>query len=206
MFLTSFNGIRQYLCVSYLFFLWMTKRENKVLWLFSILIHKSAIIALPLFFLLSRKISVAMWVISLCVLILMEYLFLESYKDITIYFSRNVVKSDMTMVYLNIIVGVIGLVFFKNSRNIQGIFSVNLLVLLFALSSSISTQFLLRITQYFTIFYPIAIIKLMDGGNRQAKLLPIIMVLVTLYFVRNVYLNGFNTNLLPYESIFSIHS
>lgn len=219
----TFNVIRQCLA-SYIFFVLLEciKDRRLVKYLFAIgfitfFVHTTAIILLPLYFIIHRSYSVF---IKLCVILVSLFcakfliLLIASSETYRIYLAFEQYAEDITITtYMLILIGLLFLIYevFAKEKIAQEIilFNINFLFLLFLIVACFfaGTPLIivfLRFAFYFTpvliVLLPLMIKKVFSKRSQYVVVSFIIMGYVTL-FCYTISSGGVQNRLVPYETV-----
>lgn len=217
-YLASFNQVRQYLALAiFLYSLkYIIKKEfitYSLLIVMASLIHLSALVLLPLYFILNKKISTSGYLL-ICGVYLFALSFLESILSYTPYaFYLNTTmfdrESSNALLYIFIFINIL-IILFRN--RVLKIFSfanlfINMaffstLLMISTIVSSLPSMIFIRINNYF-IPYLIIIVALyftaLKDKNLKAIYIIGISVIAFMYFVYTIEVNGTRYNLVPFK-------
>ena len=214
-YLASLNQIRQFLAVSLFAFSLKFIFYNKYIKYFiSIIIastiHTSAILMLPLYFILKRQITILgyLGLSFIYILILQFYEIIINVLGFSPLYLRTVGEKASTdpLAYFLLIIFIIFCAF-KRYLTSQEHYFLNLLFLAILISFTplildIKTSYIIRMSSFFTIavivLIPNFIKKLEDLNIRHLYLLSFTSI-SSLYFFYTLIINGTEYNLIPYN-------
>ncbi|MGL5169435.1 EpsG family protein [Edwardsiella tarda] len=219
-YLASFNGIRQFIAVSlFIFSIKYIKNKNILKYLICVIIaasfHKTAIVLLPLYFVLNRKLSVFFWMLLFLFLLtlsnyiphLLELLGIGSKYTSTEIYDNTGLNLKMLFVFFILL-----FVIYKSSiiKKYHDDYNIILNMLFIVCMISIIPIFValpsapvIRMTSYFS---PVIIIVLGSFPDylkhyNVSKTLSymFLSVLLSCYFIANIYYSGDSFHLTPYR-------
>lgn len=221
-FLASLSGIRQYLAIA--LFLYSLKYiiEKKIIKYLLVIcfaaffLHFSILLLIPFYFLLSEKISFRKKTIFIVITVVGSWLF-SAIISMTLY-SRYLEadSGNYTVkftVYVFVLISMIILFFEKKNTDPKLIIFYNmnffsfLCMIVMLLNSGLTADIFLRTNNYFMVSYiiliPALVIQFKENTAKKIFYVLYISILFA-YFYRNVMINGYESNLLPYDVNFQL--
>lgn len=223
LYMASFNQIRQFLAVA-IFLYALRFVVNKSLWRYALTIilastiHVTAILMLPLYFILRRNINTRLILVILAVyifvIISMDVLF--TYIGLsTKYLQNNNQESKLPIIAFLLPVFSLCLLLIKRSllaRNKDILIFINLLFIgsiisITPLFIDVFSGHFARMTSYFTfsiiIIIPTFILFLKDY-NLDKFVAILLLIIFSNYFIYTVIVNGIDYHLIPYKVNFKL--
>lgn len=212
-YLASFNGIRQILAVAiFAYALKFIVKENFLKYFLLILlataIHKTAILLLPFYLFINKNIGIKLY----CTIGLFYYVIIKLIEDqienigiYLVYFNSSDIENNSVnpMIYLLMIIFII--IYqkkFIHKKIALNMIFFSILIGLTPLVLNVGTEYITRMTSYFTIVILFALPNLITSfNNSNIKSLYFISLLLIggLYFTRNILLLGERYLLVPYQ-------
>lgn len=218
-YLSTFNQIRQYLSISVFLYFLLPLIENRKFILFFLIvlvstffIHVSILLMTPFYFILTKKISfkekfLYLAVFNLCIGLIISVVLSTPYGYFII--RRSEIEADLKMFAIQIVISFFILLFEKNisdgtKRSIMFFnmtyFSLFMLTAIF-LNSKLPSEIFSRMNNFFfpciIIIFPEILFRF-EKSSRNV-LTGILIVFLSLYFIRSSIMLGEMYNIAPYD-------
>lgn len=193
----SFNGVRQYLAASVLFFGYESLKERNIvkyciIVFIAFLFHRSAIVFIVLYFIVNRDISIPNIVMLIGVIGILflsydrvfqfaNFIMDKEYSLEIAYTSRAVNRLRVLATFVPVFI--FSYAYYDKKRTEPIVFSLNIIIFRAALSVlAMNSALLYRINIYTSLFAPLAITQLLEGISEKNKKI-IELLLISMYFV-----------------------
>lgn len=219
---SSFNGIRQWVAAAILFYaskyIYQGKFFNYLLLvLIATCFHNSAIIMLPIYFLVRSK----PWSRTIWVTVIFSILITLLFPNFTNFVLNTLEGNESYQKYLNldpnddgvhplrvlvaavpVLLSVIGYKLMNTSKKIEIDVWINFSLLnLVTLLIATQNTFIARICFYFSLYNVLLIPLILNIFNKESKRILYFLIIV-LYFIYMIFLLPNESDLLPYRNIF----